>query len=153
MSAETKPHEPAPDAKEPCPNGEVRNSEGVCVPDPNPQAGASAESAEKGMFLAVKGVLKDALEEMRKETLVAAKAMMETELAKIQKEFAIGLRKELGLTTDPTVTKTELHGAVRKAMLDLKIGDGKKTPASEPLAKSAPKTDKPGDIFKKYGVI
>ena len=45
--------------------------------------------------------------------MTEAQKMMKDELAKIQKEFAGGLRKELGLSTDPTVTKTELNMILR----------------------------------------
>jgi hypothetical protein len=152
MSAETPASEPSPDSK--CGDGMKWSAEKQeCVPIESEAAGPSAASAEKGMFNAVKSVLKEALDEMRKEIMSEAKAMMKTELSKIQVEFASGLRKELGLSTDPTVTKSELQGAIRKAVLDLKVG-GKRTPAGE-IAKGADsedKTPKPGDLFKSYGV-
>ena len=152
-TAETKPHEPAPDAKPACPTGEIRNAEGKCVPDPDAEAGPPAETAEKGLFPSVKAVIQDALDATVKEMEDKMTKMMAEQIAKIQKEFAVGLRKELGLSTDPTVTKTELNSAIRKAVLDLKLPDGKKTPASTPLVKAVTSTTKPGDIFKHFGVV
>ena len=97
---------------------------GECVPkaDQNVAGAGAAAGAEKGMFDAVRGVLKEALDQMRKEIMVEAKSMMAVELKTIQSEFASGLRKELGLSSDPTVTKNELDTAIRKAVLDLKVG-------------------------------
>ena len=146
------PAEPKPSTE--CGDGLVWDSElQECVPkaDQNVVGTSGAAAAEKGMFLAVKSVLKDALDQMRTEIMTEANAMMKAELAKIQKEFAVGLRNELGLNGDPTVTKSEVNAAVRKAMLDLKITEGKKTPASPAMQKGTPEKTKPGDIFKNYG--
>ena len=157
MSENTPANTPAePKPENTCPDGMVKDPEtGECVPKADAdvtQSSQPAAAAEKGMFAAVKAVLKDALDEMRKEIMTEAKAMMKAELDRIQKEFASGLRKELGLSTDPTVTKTELESAVRKAVLDLKAGDGKRTPAGPALQKSDETPEKIGDIFKNYGV-
>ena len=152
-TAEAKPHETAPDAKPACPTGEIRNAEGKCVPDPDAEAGPPAETAEKGLFPSVKAVIEEVGDRIIKEMEEKMQNMMKEELLKIQKEFAGGLRKELGLKTDPTVTKSEMRGLVRKTILDLKIPDGKKTPASTPLAKAVTSTTKPGDIFKHFGVV
>jgi hypothetical protein len=147
------PAEPKPSTQ--CGDGLVWDPETQeCVPkaDANVAGAAAAGAAEKGMFAAVKAVMNDALEEMRKEIMASAKNIMKEELEKIQKEFAVGLRKELGLTTDPTVTKTELESAIRKAVLDLKPSGGKKTPAGEPLQKSTETKEKPSAVFANYGV-
>jgi len=151
MSAEPKASEPAPETGD-CKEGYHKNKEGVCVPDEKEQAGESAQSAEKGLFPSVRAVIQEALDKTVKEMEEKMTAMMTEQLSKIQKEFATGLRKELGLSTDPTVTKTELNSAIRKAVLDLKLTD-KKTPAGEPIATASPGTpEKPGDLFKSYGV-
>ena len=145
------PAEPKPSTK--CGDGLVWNAElEECVPvaDKNVVGAGAAASAEKGMFAAVKAVLNDALTEMRKNVMLEAQTMMKSELKAIQQEFAVGLRKELGLSEDPSVTKSELEGAVRKAVLDLKF-TGKKTPASPSLQKASDATERPGDIFNVKG--
>ena len=145
------PAEPKPEST--CPEGMVKDPEtGECIPKADADvAGASAAgAAEKGLFPAVRETIKEAGEKIIKEMEEKMQLMMKTELSKIQKEFASGLRKELGLNTDPTVTKTELESAVRKAVLDLKAGDGKRTPVA-PLVKSIETPVKNGDIFKNYG--
>jgi len=156
MSAETATSEPAPTNE--CGDGLVRDPEtGECIPKADVEVttdNSAATAAEKGLFPSVRAVIQEALDKTVKEMEQKMTTMMTDQLTKIQKEFATGLRKELGLKTDPTVTKTELNGAIRKAMLDLKLGDGKKTPKTiDPLNKGVnPKTpEHPGDQFKNYG--
>lgn len=150
------PAEPEPETQ--CGEGMVYDKElGECVPKADQEvAGAGAASnAEKGLFPAVRATIQEALDKTVEEMEQKMVAMMKTELAKIQKEFASGLRKELGLESDPVVTKTELDAVVRKAVLDLKVGDPKKSPASPPLNKNQPPETptKPGQIFKQYGKV
>lgn len=139
-SATPPPSEKKPEPA-PCEEGYHRDPEtGECVPDEEEKPGESPAEAEK-MYQAVRGVIKDALEKVRAEVRAGTDQIVKEELAKIQQQFATGLRKELGLSTDPTVTKSELNSAIRTAMLDLKV-EGKRTPASG-LTKGPEGTGKP----------
>lgn len=153
---------PANTAAEPkptpeCGDGMVYDAElGECVPKADSDvAGASAAAgAEKsigGMLGAVKGIFEDLVDQKFREMEKQLDQRMKQTVDKLQAEFAQGLRKELGLSTDPSVSRTDLDMAIRKAVLDLKLPGQKRTPAGVPLAKPLQKEAKPGDLFASYG--
>jgi len=153
IATTTREPEPSPD----CGDGMVYDAElGECVPkaDSDVVGGGAASGAEKsvkGMLGAVKSIFEDLVDMKIQEMEQRFNKQMDATLITLQKQFAVGLRRELGLSDDPSVTKSQLDASIRKAVLDLKVG-GKRTPAGTPidapLQKAAPK---PGDVFAQYG--
>jgi hypothetical protein len=148
------PVEPKPDTQ--CGDGMVYDAElGECVPkaDSDVVGGGAASGAEKsisGMLGAVKSIFEDLVDQKFAEMEKQFDQRMNATIDRLQRDFASGLRKELGLSTDPSVKKSELESAIRKAVLDLKL-TGKRTPASPSMDAPLQKAQKPGDIFASYG--
>jgi hypothetical protein len=149
MSADVTPHEPSPTSE--CGDG-LKMVNGECVPitDEDVVGSAGAADAQKGgLFAATKAIFEEVLDQKMAEMEQKITTRMNQTVEDLQKEFAVGLRKSLGLSTDPTVTKQELDGAIRKAVLGLKLG-GKRTPAGTNTPPPLQKTERPGDIFASY---
>jgi hypothetical protein len=150
------PAEPKPETE--CGDGLVYDPEsGECVPKADAdvtQSSQPAAAAEKGIggyIGAIDKTFNDWFTNKMREFDERVNKTMDETLKRVQKEFAAGLRKQMGLSNDPTVTKTELDSAIRKAVIDLKINSGKKTPAGPALQKGEPEKPKAGDVFKNYG--